>query len=300
MRAQHFAMAVLLAAVWGLNFIIIKIGLQDLPPITFCCIRLFLVSIPAVLFIKRPNASYQVIAGYGMLVFALQFAFLFLGIYLGVSSWLAAVLFQTQVFFSIILAVILLREQVNSRQIMGAVIAFTGVLLVAFNFGGDVSFVGFLAILAGAISCAFGNLVSKKLSHVKDIIALIVWAGFFAWPALLLCALYFEGGDAIIDSLQAWNWNTSVALAYTVFIATFLGFYLWNWLLFAYPVSTVAPFMLLVPIFSMGFAILFLDEEVYLWKIGATSLVVLGLCLNSSTAKKFTDASHPSLLPSRE
>ncbi|MGD0466075.1 MAG: EamA family transporter [Gammaproteobacteria bacterium] len=285
MSLQHFAIIVLLTAIWGFNFVAIKFGLNFIPPIEFCCIRFFLVSMPAIFFIKPPSTSFKLIATYGLIMFALQFSLLFIGIYMGITAGLASLLFQTQVFFSILLAVIFLNEKITIWQIIGALIAFFGIVIIGINLKNDTSLIGFALVLAAAIAWGLGNLISKKIK-TTNILSLVVWGGFFSWPLLLLMSIFFEGTDKIIDSFYHYTWGSIFAVIYIVYISTLLGFYIWNWLLNKYPISIVAPFCLLVPIFGMLSSMLLLEEPLEWWKFVAILLVLLGLYINSYFAKQ--------------
>src|SRR5579863_9692063 len=133
MIGSHLALALLVVFVWGGAFLVIKAGLQDIPPFLFCFMRFFLTSIPAVFFIKFPAAPRKMVILYGLFMFALQFSLLFMGMYLGVTPGLASLLIQTHVFFSSVLAVVFLGEKISSWQIVGALVAFSGIALVGIN-----------------------------------------------------------------------------------------------------------------------------------------------------------------------
>ncbi|MCK9605420.1 MAG: EamA family transporter [Methylomonas sp.] len=183
MRLHHLGLALLVVAIWGFNFVVIKVGLKEIPPLLFCAARFFFAAFPAVFFIRRPNLPLRMIAGFGLTMFSLQFALLFSGMYAGTSAGLASLLLQIQVFVTILLAVVFLAEQPSGWQIGGAVISFSGIGLVAANFGGDISFFGLILILLAAVAWGCGNLIFKKLGKI-DMFALIIWGSLFAWPPL--------------------------------------------------------------------------------------------------------------------
>lgn len=98
MKLSHIILAVLVALVWGLNFVVIKLGLSGMSPMSLCLARFFLTSIPAIFLFKFPRASLGMIVLYGFVMFALQFLLLFLGMYIGITAGLASLLLQSQVF----------------------------------------------------------------------------------------------------------------------------------------------------------------------------------------------------------
>lgn len=219
------------------------------------------------------------IAGFGLVMFMLQFTLLFSGIYAGTSAGLASLLLQIQVFVTILLAVVFLAEQASLWQIVGAVISFSGIGLVAANFGGDISIFGLLLILLASIAWAIGNLISKKLGKI-NMFALIVWGSFMAWPPLFMLSWILENDLWSLQSIVDISWPAIGAIAYMVYPATLLGYVAWGWLLSRYPAATIAPFTLLVPVFGMTASSLVLGEPMTLWKIYAAILVFSGLCIN--------------------
>lgn len=279
MRLRHIALAILVVAIWGFNFVVIKVGLKELPPILLCALRFFLAAFPAIFFIKRPDAPLLMVVAFGLVMFALQFALLFSGMYAGTTAGLASLVLQVHVFFTVLLAVVLLAEKPSIWQIVGALISFSGIGLVATNLGGEISIYGLVLIVAAAAAWGLGNLISKKLGKI-DMLALVVWGSLFAWPPLLVLSFALEQNSWSVEVISHISWVTIGAVAYIVYPVTLLGFASWSWLLSHYPAATVAPFTLLVPIFGFAASTLVLGEPLSIWKINAATLVILGLCIN--------------------
>lgn len=279
MPIRHLLLALLVVAVWGFNFIFIKLGLAEMSPLLLCAARFLFASVPAIFFIKPPAIPFKVVALYGLITFALQFSFLFIGMQVGMTPGLASLLMQTQVFFSILFAVIFLEEMPNIWQVIGAIISFTGIGLVAMHLDKHISLAGFILIIASAASWGLGNLVSKKMKNV-NMISLVVWGSFVAFFPLLLISLIFDGPNSLIYSVKHISWVGVSAVLYIVLGATWVGYGIWNWLLSRYPVTTVAPFTLLVPVFGILSSVLLLNEPFYRWKFLAGLLVITGLCIN--------------------
>src|SRR3990167_1599752 len=152
MRASHIALAVLIAAIWGINFVAIHVGLQQLSPQLLCMVRFLGASMPALFFIKRPAVPFWMIAGYGLTMFALQFIFLFIGMHLGITPALSSLLMQLQVFFTIFLAYLFLQEQPRKTQIFGALVSFSGIVLVGLHLDSPISLLGFMSVIIAAFS----------------------------------------------------------------------------------------------------------------------------------------------------
>jgi O-acetylserine/cysteine efflux transporter len=279
MQSLHFALALLVVMVWGFNFIVIKVGLEDISPLLLGFARFFLTSIPAVFFIKRPKAPFMMVLWYGLVMFALQFALLFMGMYAGVTPGLASLLLQLQMFFTALLAVTFFGEKLRFWQVVGALVAFSGIALIAMNLSGGVTPIGFLLVIAAAASWGAGNVISKKIGKV-NMVSLVVWGGLIAWPPLLAISCVIEGTDKVFYTFQHLTWLSGGAILYITYLSTLFGFGVWSWLLHHHPLGTIAPFTLMVPVFGILSSVLVLGEPLQSWKIFATLLVVGGLCIN--------------------
>jgi len=279
MTFLHIALAILVVAIWGFNFSVIQIGLRDMPPLFFNATRYFLACFPWILFIRPPKVSVKWIVLYGLCTFAIAFSLLFMGIYFGVTPGLASLLYQMQVFFTLFFAVKFFGEKLHGSQILGALIAISGIALVGIKLGGSVSLLGFFCILLGSLSWGGGNAISKKIGKV-DMLALVVWGSLAAWPPILAASLIFEGPSAISFSLTHLSSTSIAALAYISYASTLLGFGIWSWLIHHHPLSSIAPFALLVPVFGMLSSAGMLGEPLESWKLWAFSLIVSGLALH--------------------
>lgn len=279
MPVSHLFLALLVVIIWGLNFIFVKLGLEEFSPLFLCAVRFLLASIPAVFFIKPPAVPFRLVAKYGLIMFALQFALMFSGMNAGMSPGMGSIIMQTQVFFSMFFAAILLGDKPNMSQIIGALVSFSGIGLVAMHFDQNISLAGFLFILAGAATWGFGNLLTKKFSGV-NMMALVVWGSFVAAFPMLLLSLIVEGPNSMVYTWDHLSATGISSLLYIVYVSTWVGYGVWNWLLSRYPVSTIVPFSLLVPVVGVISSVLILNEPFQPWKLSAGLLVISGLCIN--------------------
>ncbi|AMQ28815.1 TPA: EamA family transporter [Legionella pneumophila] len=286
MPFAHLLLALLVVFVWGINFIFVKLSLEEFSPLLLCAVRFLLASVPAVFFIKPPAVPFKIIAGYGLIMFALQFALLFIGLRVGMTPGVASLLMQVQVFFSMFFAIIFLGEQPHVGQIIGALIAFIGIGVVALHFDHNVSLMGFLCILAAAASWGIGNLITKKI-HSVNLIAVIVWSSFVACLPMFILSLVFEGPESFVTAYEHMTWKGILSVLYIVYISTWVGYGVWNWLISRYPVGMVVPFTLLVPVVGILSSVFILGEPFYLWKLVAGLLVISGLCINLLTTRLF-------------
>lgn len=279
MKPADILIALLVVSIWGCNFVVIKIGLQDLPPILFTALRFIFAAFPLVFFIKRPAIPWALLAGYGLFQFAIQFTLLFSGMHLGLPPGLASLVIQLQAFFTIGLAILLLGERPLISQWIGALIAFSGMVLVAFHLEGKATIIGFLLVIAAGLSWAVANIYTKKIGKVNPV-ALVVWGSLLASPPLVLASLLVEGPAAWLEAAHHVGWLSVGAVLFQSYPNTILGFGIWSMLMRRYPTASIAPFTLLVPVAGMISAALILDEALQWWKISAGLLVLSGLAFN--------------------
>ncbi len=275
---RRLLLALLIVAIWGSNFVAIKLALHDLPPLLLVTLRFIFVAVPAVFFLPRPAVPVRQLLVYGFSMFGFQFGFMFLGMKLGVSAGLASLILQFQVFVTLGLAVVFLKETVAWPQVVGALTATAGFVVVGLHTGGDVTVAGFLCLLLAAVSWAIGNLTSKRLGKVNAL-ALVVWGSLPVAGAMAIASLVLEGPTLILHSLTHVGLTAVLSTAYTVYFSTLVAYSLWSWLLSHHPATTVTPFALLVPVFGMITSALFLGESLPAWKLLAATLVIAGLSL---------------------
>lgn len=287
MQLSHILLALLVVIIWGFNFVVIKVGLEKFSPLLLGFARFFLTSIPAVFFIKKPPIRFKMVLLYGLVMFALQFCLLFMGMHMGITPGLASLLLQLQVFFTMFLANVFFQEKLHLWQIIGALISFIGISVIALNLGANMTLTSFLLVISAAASWALGNVISKKIGKV-NMVSLVVWASLVAWPPLLAISFLVEGTDNLFYTLKHLNLLSSSAVLYITYLSTLLGFGIWSYLLHHHCLTKVAPFTLLVPVFGILSSVLVLKEPLQLWKIIATILVISGLCINLIGPKIFS------------
>lgn len=165
MTRKDGLLALLVVVVWGLNFVVIKLGLHNMPPLMLAGLRFMLVAFPALLFVARPAIPLRLLLGYGLTISFGQFAFLFCAIGTGMPAGLASLVLQAQAFFTIILGAFVFGERLQGKQLAGIALAIFGVLvLVEGSLGGEhVPLVGFMLTTAAALSWACGNIFNKKI-----------------------------------------------------------------------------------------------------------------------------------------
>ena len=276
---KHLFFVLITVFVWGTNFIAIYLGLKELPPFLFCTIRFALSALPFVFFLPRPKAPILYTIGFGLFNFALQFGLLFSGIKLGLSPGLASLVMQVQVFFSIGLALLFFNEKPDWFKIVGSLVSFAGIAIVAAHVGGDVTLIGLILTLLASLAWASGNMFTKKINAGSPL-SLVVWGNLIALPFMATASYFIDGTTAITHSLENISWTAIAAIAYVVYISTHLGYGIWGSLIKMYPTSTVVPFTLLIPVVGFLSSALFLNEQLTDWKLWASFFIMGGLIFN--------------------
>lgn len=278
MRLSDIFLAISVAAVWGFNFVVIRLGIDAFPPLLFSALRFTFAAFPLVFFLPKPNVSWRIILGIGLILGVIKFALLFIGMDVGLSAGLASLVLQSQAFFTVILASILLAERPTPLQIIGILVAFSGISLVATTVDTNVTPLGLSLVLAAALAWAFSNLLMKKAGTV-NMLSLIVWVSLIPPLPLIVLSLIFEGWTADMTALTNLTWIGGGSVIYIALLSTIFGFAIWGRLISIYGASRVAPFSLLVPIFGMGSSAIVLGEEFSSIRLFAAFLVIIGLIL---------------------
>jgi O-acetylserine/cysteine efflux transporter len=265
-------------AVWGSNFVVIKHGVDVLPPLTFAALRFAFAFLPLALFLPRPPVPWRNLAVYGTLIGAGQFGLLFIAMKSDITPGLASLVVQVQVFFTIGLSSWLASERVRAHQWLALALAASGLVVIGANAGGSATPLGLALVILAAMSWAGGNMVAKAAGPVA-MLPYVVWASLFPVPLLALLSALFEGPAAIAEGLARADWTIWAAVLWQSVGNTMFGYGVWGWLLARYPSASVAPLALLVPIFGISTSALALGEALQPWKLAATALVIGGLAL---------------------
>lgn len=288
MPASHLLLALAVVFVWGTNFVVIKWGLDEFPPFLLAALRFTLSAFPFILFIRRPKASWASLAAFGVFLGAGQFGLLFYAMRADVTPGLASLIMQSQVFFTIGLAMLLTRERLSGVQFAALLLAVSGIAVIGWHstHGGAASITpkGLGILLASAMFWAMANSVVRHAGKV-DALAFIVWSSPFCLPVLFGLALAFEGPGAIGSSMRDATWAGWASVGWQSVGNMLFAFAAWNWLLARHPAATVTPMALLIPVFGMGASAIVLGEPLQGWKLAAAVLVIGGLALNLYAGK---------------
>jgi len=281
------ALALAVVFVWGTNFVLIRVGLDVLPPLLFAALRFTLVLLPAVFFLPRPAVSWGNLATYGLAIGFGQFGLLFMAMNGMISPGLASLVVQMQVFFTIAISMARDGERLRPHQVLAFALALADMgVIAAHNRAGSghgATMAGLALTLAAAMGWAIANQAARqagKAAPKLNVLAYVVWASLFSAPPLYLMSFWREGWPAITSSLS----HTTPAIWGVVLWQsvgnTMFGYGCWAYLLQRYPAATISPMSLLVPVFGFAASALWLGEPMQAWKIAAALLVMGGLAIN--------------------
>ena len=273
-------LALAIVAVWGTNFVVIKISLASFPPFLFAALRYIFALLPMVFFVTKPKVPWTNLCIYGMAVGIGQFGVLYYAINGHISPGLASLVIQTQVFFTIGFAMFFAKEKLRLYQVVAVIVAMIGLGIIAVHTDATTTVLGLALVVVAGFSWGVANTTSRRAGSI-NMFSYVIWASIFAIPPLLAISWFFEGGWEVMStsmasaSMAAWT-----AVLWQAWGNTLFGYAAWGWLLSKHPAALVAPAPLLVPIFGMGASTFFLSEPLPAWKMLAAGLVIAGLLVN--------------------
>ncbi|GAA4768938.1 EamA family transporter [Streptomyces sanyensis] len=280
MPLSHVALAAAVAAVWGVNFVVIEIGLDHFPPLLFSALRFLAAAVPAVFLVGRPTVGWRWIVGVGLVLGVAKFGLLFTGMDQGAPAGLSSLVLQVQAVFTALFAFAALGERPGPARWAGMAVAAGGIGLAAYDEGGSGTFTGFLLVIAAAACWGVSNVLTRRAAP-PDALGFMVWVSTVPVLPLLGLSLLLEGPERDLEALRSLDWTGAGVVVYVAWVTTVFGFGAWGFLMRHHPASSVAPFSLLVPVFGMSSAALLLGEGVGPLRWCAAALLVGGVALTS-------------------
>ena len=200
MRRRDTALAVLVALVWGTNFVAVRTGLDSVPPLLFLAVRFVVVCVPAVFFVRRPGMPWRDLALIGLFTSLGQFALLYLALHLGMPPGLSSLVLQAQVLVTVVIAAVWLRERPSTAQRVGVALGGAGLLTIAVGRGLSAPLLPLLVLVLAAVSWAVGNVLTRRagaLTAPGAGLGVTVWSGLVVPVPALALSFAFEGPEAI-------------------------------------------------------------------------------------------------------
>jgi O-acetylserine/cysteine efflux transporter len=284
MSAIQIVCAVAVPLLWGYQFVVIKMGVMEFPPLFFLALRFLAMALLLIPFVKRPTRQqFGPIAAISVFLGGLNFGLFYVGLGLGSGS-MSAVAYQLAPPFTVLLAWPLLAERPSLTTSAGVVLAFVGVFVLAAGPGLSANALPLLLVVGAAFAFAVSNVLTKRYGPF-DSLMLMGWSSLLTVPQVLLMSLLLEHGQtASLVTADERGW---LALAYTIFIGGIVGFGLWFWLIARCSMSRVAPFGLLLPVFALISSVLFLGDRMTPKLIAGGLLAISGVAITQirSTAR---------------
>lgn len=222
--------------------------------------------------------------GIGLILFAGQFLLLFFGMVYGMPPGIASVTMQTQAFFTILIAALILRDVPTAKQLVGIGISFLGLVLIGLSVGADLTYLGLGLTLGGALSWAVGNVLVKRIGNV-DMLSLVVWASLVPpLPALAVSAL-IDDQASLVTAVANASWMSIWSALYLGLVATVFAYAIWGKLLRDYSTALVVPFALLAPCAGAVSSAIVFGERFGTLRSAGMGLILIGLVLTVVSPK---------------
>ena len=274
-------MAISVPLIWGTGFVVAKGAISEFPPILLMAFRFLVTSLVLIWFVKPPIGQLRALFLIAIVASAIQYSLTFTGLR-GLDAGFAALIVQLEVPFLVILGAILLGEKASLRKWMGIIIAFAGVGLLIGKVEFNNAWGSVALVVAGAFTWAVGQIFVRKLKNI-DGLTTTAWVAVFATPQLFVMSFIFETNQ--IEFITKASMSIWLAVLYLGIIMTALGYYFWNTLIRSYTIEKIAPFLLLLPVFSLIGGILFLGEMISGAKMFGGLIVILGVAFVSLEKK---------------
>ena len=275
MKPADVMMAISVAVIWGMGFIIAKAGMSHFSPILLMALRFTLTAFCLIWFFRPPLTLYKDLFWISLVSAAIQYSLTFNGVN-GIDASTAALLVQLEVPFGLLLAWIILDDKISVKQVIGMLVAFVGAVLIVGEPKLANDLVYAFMVIGGAFTWAMGQIMIKKLGNIGGFM-LITGVAIFAAPQLFIASFLLETDQLLqiqTASINAWG-----AVIYLGLIMTALGYGLWYRLLGIYTVNQVMPFLLLLPVTSVLGGIFFLDESLTVKIATGGGLATVGVAL---------------------
>ncbi|UKJ63605.1 EamA family transporter [Cellulosimicrobium cellulans] len=337
MPLRSSLLAVLVAVVWGVNFVVIDLGLGDMPPTLFVALRFLVVLVPAIFLVPRPRARWRDVLLVGAFMSLGQFGLLYTALALGMPAGLASLVLQAQVGLTVLFAAAALREVPTRSQLVGVLVGAAGLVVVGVGRSASTPALAFVVTLAAAASWAVGNVVARRAGsrdHSStsrdqgstspdlgstspdpgstsyhqgspsrdqgspsrpglDGLSMTVWSALVVPVPMLGLSLALDGPDAVGHALTHLTLAPVLSTLYTAWLASLVGYGIWNTLLARYPASAVVPFTMLVPPVGMLAAWVVLDEVPNTAELAGGVVLLLGVATTTGVLRRRPRAARP-------
>lgn len=271
MKPFHIALALLIAMVWGCNFVAAKAAVGHFPTFMLLSMRVIAVTLLLFPFLRKPTLSIKKAFYVSLTLAVFHFGLSYAALERGLDVTVAAVVDQMRVPFAVILGYFLFRETMDRKGSFGLMVALVGTFIIAGSPNVINNVLAFWMLIGSAAAWAFYNIQVKNLGRV-NVFSLIAWVSLLSIPQLLLLSFLFENNQ--IQLLLSAPPQAVISVLYIVIGATIFAHGCWYFLLRTYAINQVVPYTLLVPVFGMMAGVMFLDE-ILTWELGLGSILII-------------------------
>ena len=206
----------------------------------------------------------------------LQYGLTFTGLSM-IDASLAVIVVHLEVPFAVLLAALILREKPEPLQIVGMIISFLGIALIAGQPNLEDQLFAVFLTGSGALIWAVGQIMVKRLRGRVGSLTLVAWVGVFSGPQMIIGSLLIEEDQW--QSIEAATWLGWGAVIYLAMFMTALAYAIWYQVLSRNPVSQVMPVLLLMPVVTISSSVLFLGEQPSLVVLTGGAIVLSGVSI---------------------
>lgn len=284
----HSLFALIVAFIWGTNFVAIKLAYGAFPPFLLLALRFTFTIFPLIFFVPKPNASWKLIFMIAFFLWIGQFSFIFVGMYLGAPAGLTSLILQSQTIFTLIFTILWLQYRPQQGEIIGLTLAGLALLGIAIERFTGGTWIGMAVVCPAAICVSLSNILFAKYKPEKPDhpLAMVVWTSLIPPIPMFIASYIFEGPQALMIAWESLTLITAASLGYIIYFSTLVATSLWAFLLRNHSPSQVVPFTLLIPIFGMGGSALFLQESYTYMTLAYAALVLVGLSINQLSRRR--------------
>lgn len=257
MSPRYVLFALFVCLIWGVNFVVMKVGLRQLDPYLFGLVRFSIVLLILSPWLKIiPGEMFKLFI-LGNLIGGLQFALVFLGMDMTDHVSAMSVVVQMNIPISLILAHFFLSEKMSYWRTGGVVVAFAGVVIITLEPEILEEGVVVLIILAATALYSVGVIMMRKVTAVP-VFQTQAWVSFYSVPVFIILTVMFEENQ--VEQVMNLDWVGISMVLYTSILSTIVGYGGMNYLLKLFPVTLISPFMVSVPVFATISSVVFLGE----------------------------------------
>ncbi|MFT2098113.1 EamA family transporter [Marinomonas sp. 2405UD66-6] len=289
MTLRDLGLLFALMALWGFNFSVIKLGVNEIDPFLLTALRFSFAVFPLIFFIKKPDVPWRYLMAYGVSFGVGVWGMTTLSIGAGLSSGMASLLLDMSAVSGVFVGWYFLNEKITRNKLLGTVLALLGLVLIIYSEGGAVTAKGLALVLAASVFWSVNGLIVKR-ANTTSIFAFNIWGMLFAPLSLLLLAVFFHGSEILTNLPSQFTEWALFSVLFQAYPTTLLGYWFWNKMIMKYSISSVAPMTLLVPVFGILGGAVFYDEVVGVNQVVATVLILAGLFIGQMTLPRFLKA----------